>query len=176
MTVRKVPILVKVFLIQGLFLILHYLYDWFPNDFVSLISGTDESVYQHMKIGFFAYIMLVIIEYLIIRKNINPINNYIYSRLFTASYYPLVIMVIYLLGPMAFGQFESIAAEIIFANIALLLTSLSSFIVERHVEASQPSLGFRFIVIFLFLLSLSQFIIFTFELPWFDIFAIPPGW
>jgi hypothetical protein len=141
-----------------------------------MISGTDESVYQHMKIGFFAYITLVLVEYLIIRKNIISNNQFIFSRLFTASFYPLVMMVIYLLGPMVFGQFQSILAEIIFANVALFLTSLSAFIIERQVESSLPLLGFKIVVIALFFLSLLQFIVFTIELPWFDIFAIPPGW
>ena len=176
MSIRKIPILVKIILFQGFFLLLHYLYDWFPNNLLSLISGIDESVYQDMKIGFFAYIVLVVLEYFVIRKSLNSMSKYIYSRLFTASYYPLVMMVIYLLGPMIFGQFDNIPAEIIFANIALLLTSLSAFIVERHIEGYQPSLGFKIIAAFLFFVSLSQFIIFTFELPWFDIFAIPPGW
>lgn len=176
MRIKKIPILVKVILLQVLFLVLHYLYDWFPNDLVSMISGINESVYQHMKIGFFAYIMLVVIEYLIIWKNINSINKFIYSRLFTASYYPLVMMVIFLLGPMVFGHFQSTAAEIIFANIALLLTSLSALVIESHVEGAKPLLGFKVVAILLFLVSLSQFIIFTFRLPWFDIFAIPPGW
>lgn len=176
MRIKSIPILVKAIFLQVLFLILHYLYDWFPNNFVSLISGTDESVYQHMKIGFFALISLVVIEYLVIRKSINSTKNFIYSRLYTASYYPLVMMVIFLIGPMVFGQFQSILAEIIFANVALLLTSLSAFILERHVESAQPLLGFKIVVIFLFFVTLSQFIIFTFERPWFDIFAIPPGW
>jgi len=89
-----------------------------------------------MKIGYFAYIMLLIVEYLLFRKNIILVDKYIYSRLFTASYLPLVMMVIYLLGPLVFGKFQSIAAEIIFANIALFLTFLSVFIVKKHVEGS----------------------------------------
>lgn len=176
MRIKNIPILVKAIILQVLFLILHYLYDWFPNNLIRLVSGTDESVYQHMKIGFFAYISLVIIEYLIIRKKINSTKNFIYSRFFTATYYPLVMMVIFLIGPMVFGQFQSILAEIIFANLALLLTSLSGFIVERHVESAQHLLGFKIIVILLFFVTLSQFIIFTIERPWFDIFAVPPGW
>lgn len=154
MRTKGIPILVKIILLQLLFLVLHFLYDWFPTNFVSMNSGTDESVYQHMKIGFFAYITLVLVEYLIIRKNIISNNKFIFSRLFTASFYPLAMMVIYLLGPMVFGQFHSILAEIIFANVALFLTSLSAFIIERQVELSLPLLGFKIVVIALFFLSL----------------------
>ena len=45
-----------VFLI--IFLILHYLYEWFPNIITQIFSGTDESLYQHLKIGFYDYLIL----------------------------------------------------------------------------------------------------------------------
>lgn len=83
MRIKNIPFLVKATALQVLFLILYYLYDFFSNNLIRLISGIDEIVYQHMKIGFFAYVTLVIIEYLINRKNKNSTKNSFTQALFS---------------------------------------------------------------------------------------------
>lgn len=176
MKIKRFPLILKIFIIHLNFLLLHYLFDWFPNNLTATISGINESVYQHMKIGFFAYSLFAIIEYLATRKSIVVIDQFFYSKLFSASYLPLVMMVIYLLGPLSFGRSESILFEIIFANIALLLTSFITLTVEMQIKSAKPSLVFRSVSIFLFILSMVQYVVFTYELPWFDIFANPPGY
>lgn len=173
---QKIPLLIKVILLHVIFILLHYLYDWFPHPLTSLFSGINESVYQHMKIGFFAYLLLVIVEYFWMRKEIHALDQHVYARIFSAVLLPLIMMVIYLIGPLVFGRLTSTLAEIVFANLALLATSLSTFAVEAQLEKAAPASGFKIVAIFLFLLSLAQYTIFTFHLPWFDIFAIPPGW
>jgi len=173
---KKIPLLVKIILIHIIFMLLHYLYDWYPNDSTAIFSGINESVYQHMKIGFFAYLSFVLIEFLLTRKHISTVSSYAYSRLFSATYLPLVMMVIYLSGPLLFGQFESVISEVIFANIALLATSFTTLVIENQIEKSKPGYLLRFVIIILFILSFIEFIMFTFRLPWFDIFAIPPGY
>ena len=41
-----------------IFVLMHYLFHWFPYPAISLFSGIDESVYQHMKIAFYTYLIL----------------------------------------------------------------------------------------------------------------------
>jgi len=176
MKIKKISLVVKAIVLQIIFIVLHYSYDWFPNNFTALCSGINESVYQHMKIGYFSYVLFALMEFILIRQAIHSFDRYIYARLFSATYFPLVMMVIYLLGPLTFGHTESMLVEIIFANAALLATSVSTLIVEGHIEASKPKVSFRVLTIALFVLSFAQFIVFTFDIPWFDIFAIPPGW
>jgi hypothetical protein len=129
-----------------------------------------------MKIGFFSYIFFAIIEFLIVRKSISDTDRFVFSRMFSTIFFPLIMIVIYLINPMLFGHIENIALEVIFANFALIATSLVTLIVEKQVEANKPSLAFKVVVIILFLLSLAQFIVFTKEVPWYDIFALPPGY
>jgi hypothetical protein len=167
---------VKLLIIHIIFILLHYLYDWLPGGFTAVFSGINESVYQHLKIGFFAYLIFALIEYLLTRKSINDFGTFLYTRLFSATYLPLVMMLIYLSGPLLFGHVENMAIEVIFANLALLATSFTTLIVEGQVEKSKPGVGFRVVILALFVLSLVEFIVFTNKLPWFDIFAIPPGY
>ena len=172
----KIPIIVKIIILHVVFLLLHYLYDWFPNSFTAIISGVNESVYQHMKIGFFSYIIFALIEFIYIKKYISLSTQYIYSRLFSSTYFPLAMMVIYLTGPLIFGLSKSMIFEIVFANIALLATSSTTLIVEGQIEKSKPAKLFCFVTIAFFILSFFQYVVFTNRLPWFDIFAIPAGY
>jgi hypothetical protein len=176
MKIKKFSIAVQVILLHIFFLLLHYSFDWWPNAFTKVFSGIDESVYQHMKIAFFSVLLLVILEYLVTRPSRQNLKTWLTARLFTCSFLPLVMMPIYLSGPLFFGQIESILGEIIFANIALAVTSLISFVTQDHIEKSSPKVLFMILVAVLFLLSAAQYITFTYHLPWFDIFAIPPGW
>ncbi len=167
------PILVKILILQAIFIVLHYLYKWIPCGFTSIFGGINESVYQHMKMCFFAYILFTLIEFAIFRRSILDVNQYLFSRLFSATFYPLVLIVIYYFGPLVFGHFKKIGYEIFFANNALLVSSYMTLVVEKQIEASEYSLAFKWIVSILFVLSLVEFIGFTKKLPWLDVFKDP---
>jgi hypothetical protein len=176
MNKRRLPLLARIAILQFVFLIFHYLYDWFPGSVSAVISGINESIYQHMKIGFFSALMFVLIEIVITGLKTASTAKFIYSRIFLCVFFPLAMVVIYLVSPLLFGRIESVWGEIIFANVALVLTSLSSITIARQIEKSEPDLSFRVIIIALFFVSLLQFIVFTKRPPWFDIFTVPPGW
>jgi hypothetical protein len=169
-------LILKVIVFQIFFLILHYSYEWFPNDVTRIFSATDESVYQHMKVAFFSYILLAAGEYRLRRKSIVSRVNFIYSRLFSMIILPLIMIIYFMTSPAFFMKIENIPLEILFANIALLTTSFSTFLLEDHFEQTEPSRGLRIILILLVVFAFLEFLIFTYRLPWFDIFAIPPGW
>lgn len=169
-------LILKVVIFQVIFLILHYSYEWLPNGATRIFSATDESVYQHMKVVFFSYIILALGEYAVRRRSINAPTSFTYARLFSIVMLPLIMIPYFLTCPAFFVKIESIPLEILFANIVLIATSLSTFIMEQHLEQSEPNRGFKIVLITLFVFTLLEFVIFTYRLPWFDIFAVPPGW
>ncbi len=169
-------LVMKMLALQVIFLLLHYIYEWFPNPFTIVFSGTNESIYQHMKVGLFSYLLASLLEYLLVRKSLLNLAGYAYARLFAATVFPFAIFVYFLMAAAYYGQVNSIPLEVIYANIVLLMASFSAIVIERQVETAVPSRLFRIVVIVLFLVSLSQYIIFTYRLPWMDVFATPPGW
>lgn len=173
---RVSRLIAKVIVFQIIFLLLHYSYEWFPNEVTRIFSATDESVYQHMKVAFFSYLLLVVAEWGIFRRSIGSFTPFLYGRIFTLVILPLILIVYFLTGPVFFVKIESIPLEILFANIVLLLTSFSAFLLEGHFEQIEPRGVVRLVLIFLLILTLIEFFVFTYRLPWFDIFAIPPGW
>lgn len=184
MKTRDYSIPIKMIAYQVIFLLLHYAYDWFPNSLTKIFSGIDESIFQHMKVAFYSYIIISIIEYFWLRKK-SPESieirsgartAHFFSRLFATTFIPWTIFVFYFMAAAYYGEIDNIPLEILYANLVLLLASYSAIIVERHIQKAQPGTAFKVITGFMFLVSFSYYIIFTYRLPWFDVFAIPPGW
>ena len=172
---HEFPILAKTLINQVVFLGLHYAYDFFPTTFVSLFSGINESIFQHMKIGYFSYLITNMIELVFQRKKIN-LKNFITTRILTTMLLPWIMFLLYFLPEAVYGKVNNLIVKIVLANMVLLLTSVLTVLVERHIEKATPSKGFMWASVCLFLIAGFLFIVYTFRLPWFDVFAIPPGW
>lgn len=66
---KKLEIFGAVIVIIGSF-IFHFLYEWSgKNPQVGLISAVNESVWEHVKIIFFPYLIFSIVEYFVIRPD-----------------------------------------------------------------------------------------------------------
>ena len=169
-------ILLKALAIQVAFIVLHYSYDFFPNLITKTFSGTNESTFQHLKIAFFATIFVNVVEYFIKRKQITDQNNFIFSRMAATTILPWIIFLGFYTPIAFYGQYHSVLAEIVSANVVLYASSAASILLQNHVENSQPTPAFQVMVSLLFLISFSMFIVFTYKAPWTDMFAQPPGW
>ncbi|MFZ5858940.1 MAG: DUF6512 family protein [Chloroflexota bacterium] len=172
----RINMITKVILLQFTFLLLHYLYEWFPNGVTAIVSATDESIYQHMKVAFFSYILVSLFEYIWFRKQIESRGKFIHARALTAVLFSLLVIVWYYTSCAYFVKFDNLFLEILFANIATILTSITGLHLEQHLEQVDFSLGMKRLSIAVFVVKLSEFIIFTHRLPWLDVFANPPGW
>ncbi|GEM_PF-3116281 len=129
-----------------------------------------------MKAGFYAYMILTAIDYSLTKRAIISRSRYLFSHLFGASLLPMVMMVYFFAGPAIFIKIESIPLEILFANLALIATSTNVFLLENALEKLELSTGLKWMMTSWFILNATQFIIFNYRLPWFDVFATPPGW
>jgi hypothetical protein len=172
----RIAMVKKVILLQVLFLLLHYLYNWFPNNVTAIISATDESIYQHMKVAFFSYIIVSLIEFAICHKRIESRARFFHTRALTAVLFSLLVIVWYYTSCAYFIKFDNLFLEVLFANIATILTSITGLHLEQHLEQIDFSLGMKRLSVAIFVVKLSEYIIFTYRLPWLDVFANPPGW
>lgn len=166
----------KIVLLQVAFLLLHFLYEWFPNGLTAIFSATNESIYQHMKVAFFAYLLVSLIEYAVFAKRLERRAHFFHVRGLTAVVFPLLVILWYYTSAAYFVKFENVVIEILFANLATLLNSLSGVLIERHLEKAEFSRGLKWCSAAMFVVTLSEFLIFTYRLPWLDVFANPPGW
>ncbi len=176
MKIKHIPLAAKVIAFQLIFLVVHYLYDWFPSGATYLLGTTSESIFQHMKATFFSYLIITAIEYGLTHAAIQAKVRYLHSRLFGAVLMPLLMNVFYFTAAAYIGQLHSIPAEIIFANLALLALSFTTFHLEDYFAQSEPSRVLKWVLPILFLVTASEIVIFNYRLPWLDVFATPPGW
>jgi hypothetical protein len=169
-------ILLKGLILQVAFLILHYVYDFFPNGFTRIISGTSESVFQHMKIGFFSIALVNLVEFIRNRNRVDRPGDYGFARMASAMFYCWPMFILFFTPPAFYGKYPTDLLEIISANIILYLTSLSALIFENQLERNEITLAFRVVITGLTIIFISLLVIYSFQDPWFDVFAIPPGW
>lgn len=155
-----------------IFIILHFLYDWFPNVVTSIFSGTDESVYQHFKIAFYSYLILTIIEFGIFRKAINDNKKFFFSHLVSTIIIPWIVFMLFFIAAAFFGERHYIV-EIIYANVITYLTAITISVFEQEINKIELTKRFKILILVLFVILIVEFTIFTFNLPWHDVFADP---
>jgi hypothetical protein len=172
---RKIGyIALKTFIFLAWFSILHFLYtELSANPFFQAIAGTDESVFQHLKIGFFGYLLTIGVDYLIIRKKIENINSFAFSRLLSSILVPWIIFVIWYIVPAIVGHEIPLAYELIWAFFVVILTGVIAAIIDENTEKIKFNLAFKIAIVALVALSIIIFIWFSFELPWIDVFVLP---
>jgi len=169
-------VFLKSLAVQGVFVILHFAYDWFPNPIVGLFSGTSEAVFQHMKIGFYSYGLVSVVEGWLARKRTDRMVDYAFARVTSTVFYPWFMFIIFYAPTAFYGKYQTDLAEIISANIVLFLNSICAVLLEQELEGIDLSREFKWMMVILALVLISLLVIFSFENPWYDVFAIPPGW
>ena len=157
---------------MGIFILLHYLYKWFPNIIFSIFSPINESVYQHFKNAFYSYLILTLIEYVIFRKEIQDKNKFFFSHMLSAIIIAWFIFIFFLTLAMFYGERQFIV-EIIYAQTIVFLTGISISIFEQEFKSLEFSKRFKVLIIVLFVYLVVEFTVFTFNLPWHDVFADP---
>lgn len=129
MSLKRVKIL-GVFLVFGLSVGLHFLYDFIPNIFTSIIAPVNESIWEHMKLIYSSFIIYGIVEFLIFRKKLE-FNNFLLQLFFV----PFIGIITYLI---LFLPLYNIFGENMFISIGLLALVIifeeviSYFMLERY--------------------------------------------
>jgi len=154
-----------------LFLILHFAYDFFPNNFFKIFSGTDESVFSHLKIAFWAYFINSIIEYFYCKKQQKKFS--FFSSFIINIILPWFIIIIWYIIPALYGKLNSELYEIIWALFVLILAGIFSINLEKSISIVSLNIYSKIFILILFIISVFFFTFFSFNKPWIDLFDIP---
>jgi hypothetical protein len=154
-----------------IFLMLHFGYEFLPILPLKLIGATDESFYQNQKVGFFAYIIVNLLEWLVRRKRIENLDSFLFTRMFTSVIIPWVTFAIWYMVPCYYGRLATDALEIIYSNIAVLVVVACTMVLERRLDTLAYDRASKVVIVALLLILISQYFIFTFRLPWADVFV-----
>lgn len=159
----------------AVFIVMYGVYRFWPVLPLNLICGVNESNFQHYKAGFFAYLIASLIEYAFRRRAIQDRARFGFSRLAAATFLPWFIFVLWYIAPAVYGRWPHVALEILYANVVTIIAGLFVAVLERELEQITFSRQFRAVLLTLFIVSLGLYLIFTFKLPWADVF-VEPQW
>ena len=157
----------------GVFILLHYTYEFFPNIVFQIISGIDESVFQHMKIGFYSYIILMVIEFLVFKKKIADNSKFLFSHTFSVILYPWIMFMIFFLSRVVYPVQMHFVVEIISAQITVYISALIVGFIEVELMKIEFGKRLKVLLIILIILLIVEFTAFTFYLPWHDVLTDP---
>lgn len=143
--------------------LLHFTYEWSgKSPIVGAFSAVNESVWEHLKLGYFPLLIFSIVEYWFIR---NKVGNF-----FLAKTIGIVTMELFIV--IVFYSYTWITKKpILFIDIgsfvvgAIICQLLSLRIMKSHISKSADNIG-----LFLFIFIGCIFVLFTFYTPKFPIF------
>lgn len=161
----------KVVLYLGIYALLHFLYEATGIALFKPISGVDESVFEHLKIGFFSYLFASVFEYFLMKRK-RLFSNFWTSRMFATLFVPWSIVIIWYLAPALVGKL-GLQAELTWALTVTFLSGVIAKQVEKALEEKELSAGFSLSVLVLFAIALVFFFAFTYQKPWIDLFVDP---
>ncbi|MBU0927464.1 MAG: hypothetical protein KKA67_06920 [Spirochaetes bacterium] len=156
---------------QAVFLVLHFAYDWWPGGFTAVFSGIDESVFQHMKVGYFSWLVVSALEWVALRPG--PALDFAASRLLGAAFIPPLFAGIWYLAAAVAGPMPTDLAEIVWANVVIFAASLFTLDIEDHIGSRPMSARLKAYAFALAALACFSYVRFSLDAPWVDLFEIP---
>lgn len=149
----------------------HYLYDFSGKLLpIGLLAPINESVWEHLKLGFYPTILWWIISYLILRKKTKiSFARWFFSLVITLVICLLFIPSFYYTYTGAFG-FHSMLLNIFSLILAISIAQFTAFCIYRNINLKKYHVHLSAIV---FIALLIAFISFTFIPPHLPLFMDP---
>ncbi len=151
---------------------LHFGYDLTQAGILKPFCGIDESVFEHLKMAFWAYSIASIAEYGLFKPKGLP-RNFFYSRLLSTILVPWTIVLLWYLAPATVGKMQLQAVELTWAIAVSAGSGFIGIYIERNIQETRLENATRAILITLYLISAFLFIRFTYSKPWIDLFINP---
>ncbi|MFX0032839.1 MAG: DUF6512 family protein [Candidatus Hermodarchaeota archaeon] len=146
---------------------LHFLFElsgYFPP--VGAIAAVNESVWEHLKLGFWPLVLFSLIEYRFIREET---NNFVIAKAIGAFVIPIVIIVFFYSYTAILG-FDSLFLDIFSFVLAIVIAQLVSYKI-----LTLPKISNTYTIIsWISILTLGiLFVVFTYIPPYFPLFEDP---
>ncbi len=165
-------VLLKATLYLIVFSVLHFAYEVLRWPLLIPFCGVDESVFEHLKMGFWSYSIVNVIEYLLGRKKVQQ-GNFWQPRVLSAILVPWFIVIVWYMAPALVGHIQSVAVELIWAFAVTFISAIIGCSLEKNIQRVSLTKGIKIAVTVLYILSIVFYIRFSFTKPWIDLFINP---
>ena len=147
--------------------ILHFTFDWSGHQpAVGVFSAVNESVWEHLKLGFWPALFYAIIEYRYLKKST---NNFLLAKTVGIYLIPVVITIIFYSYTAIIGE-GVLIIDILTFVVAVIIGQLSSYKLLTYKKL--PENLEKISLVALVILGLA-FVLFTFYPPQLPIFRDP---
>ena len=160
------PILQKLLAFWFAFIALHFAYDFFPSPFLAVFSGTSEAVAQHIKMSYFAYTFVSLVEYLVRRVQPEQRLPFLDSRLLSVWIVCLATFLWYIVPAITGTGMPTTGLEVLYANVVFLLVGFGTLLIERDLSDVKLSKASRTAMIIFYILLGVILVISSFRVPW----------
>lgn len=79
------------FINSALAVVFHFLYEWLPYPLTAAIAPVNESIWEHIKIIFFPYLLWCILEFMICKPQ--NVQAFIYSKAYSLVLLPIMLVI-----------------------------------------------------------------------------------
>lgn len=147
----------KIISIIGIFLlsfIIHNIYEWFPNTLTSLFAPVNESIWEHNKMIFSAYLIWMFIEK---RKYRHSLNNICFNSFI--SFLFCTLFVLFVFSPIYFYILktnDNVFITLTIYLIAIILSQIISYVIyEKHLHPNFKKIS---TILWIFIFTLNAYL------------------
>lgn len=164
----------KLIAVWGVFLLLHFSYETFPNLLFKVIGEEGETTFFHMKMLFFAYVFVTLAELAVRRKRLGPVGDFLSGRALIAVVYPWLTITLWFAAEAAQIAMPNLTIELVYANVMTILGIYVALRIEELLDAAAFRPSMRALSALLFAAAVLSYAAFSFKLPM-PFFTTPPG-
>lgn len=146
MIIMKKIKIIGVFVIMGLSVLSHFMYEWCNNFIFSILFPVNESIWEHMKLLVTPMLIYALIEYFIYRKKGIRFNNFSLSYGISIIIGIILYLTIYLPIDHFFGHNMIISIILLFLDY-ILISYISYLILNTRVIKYSKTIGTLLIIL-----------------------------
>jgi len=160
---KKTSIIFALFVI-GLGVLNHFIYSWFPYPFVGLFAPVNESIFEHLKLVFYPFLLSCIIRYFIVEDDYYFLKSALSSIVGILTIPLLYYLINIFVTPPAF-------INILIFLIACVLQELTFYKLMNDKTLNVPVRNSAGIIVIVTIIL--AFSVFTFNPPKMELFKDP---
>jgi len=164
----------KLLSVWVVFVALHFSFDTFPNTLFKLIGEEGETTFFHMKMLFFAYVFVTLVELALHWGRLESRSDFVCSRALIAVAYPWLTITMWFTAEALGFAVPSVIVEIIYANIATVLGIYLALRMEEALDPVRMRASLKAMVVLVFVCAVLAYASFSFMTPM-PFFTTPPG-
>lgn len=153
----------------GLFLLLHFSYETFPNTLFRIIGEEGETTFFHMKMLFFSYAFVTLAEFAIRRKRLpsahGSASDFLASRALIAAAYPWLAITMWFSAEVKGIVMPNLTIELIFANVVTVVGIYLALRLEEVFDSASLRPSLKLLGAMVFGYALASYVAFSFKTP-----------